>query len=143
MSGRGSGSDDEVVLTLYPISHILDGHHQAGIKNRVGIVGLHAGEEDLGGQQGAVRGLHLNVNVFGAPGIQAGDDGYQLVSSGGIGILVTAQGISAVVIISTAVGLPEIEQGMHDRLASGVEHVAAEDQLCASHAGLEQVSSLG
>ena len=87
-------------------------------------------------------GLHPHVNVAGAAGVEARDDGFQAVLAVGVGELVAAQGVALVVVASLVIGLPEVQQHAGEGLAIGLQHVSDQHQGGSRQAGFEQAGAL-
>ena len=116
---------------------------QLGREDAVAVVVRLAGEVELGGQDGAVGGLDLDVDVAGPAGVEAGHDRLQPPGAVGVAELVAAQAVALVVVLAGVVGLPEVEQGPLDRAAVGGQHGPGDDQALPAHAGLQQRGPLG
>jgi hypothetical protein len=122
---------------LQSITGLLNVQEQRLIEDAIRVVLCDLREEELRGDRSSVRRLHFDVDMFRAAGIESGHNGRQLIAAIRIGKLVTAQGVAVVVVIAVCVCLPEIEQGVRDRLAIGCVHVTGDDDLGARHALLE------
>ncbi len=84
-------TDNKIEFRLLAIGSGLDIQHKGWIEDAVGFVLGYAGKEQLSGQDGSARDLHLDVDMLGPAGIESGNNGGQLVVTGGIGELVTAE----------------------------------------------------
>jgi hypothetical protein len=91
-------------------------------KNAVGFVVLHAGEEKLGRQHRTARRLDFQVDVLGPARIFAWHTRFDCVMPVFVGKNVPTQAVAGVIVIALGVGLPEVEQGIRDRLAVGSGH---------------------
>ncbi len=81
----------------------------ARIEEHVRAVAGLSGEVQLGGQHGLAGGLHLDVDVPGAAGVEAGHDRLEGEGAGGVAELVAAEGVPGHVVVAVVVGLPEVE----------------------------------
>ena len=73
---------DEIEGRGVPVGSGLQRQDQAGVEDGVGLIGSLIGEEKLRGEQRAAGGLHFEVDVLGAAGVEPGDDGLELVAAG-------------------------------------------------------------
>src|SRR2546428_628352 len=117
-----SGGDDEVEGAGAPLFHL---HHELRPKQAITLVAWLVREIELAGEHASARRLHLDVDVSRAAGIFRRHDGLEAVAALGVGELVTAVAVAAVVVFAGLVGVPEVEQCARYRLAVAREHLAA------------------
>ncbi len=67
--------------------------------------------------------LHLGVNVGGTERIILRPDGFQTVTPVFIRVLMPAEIIPPVIVLSFAVGVPEIEPGMRNRTTASIQNM--------------------
>ena len=91
-------------------------------------------KEQLGSEDFPIRCLHFEVDMLGAPRIKSRDNSRQLEATVFVTVLMSAQGVAAVVIISVGVRLPEIQPGIGYGLTIGIVYIASDHQFGASHA---------
>src|SRR5882762_7472419 len=103
-------------------------HLQVGTVESVAAVARLVSEIELRGQDALSRGLHLDVDMPGAPGVFRRNDGLQPIAPLRVGELVAAIAKSAVVVLAVLVRVPEIEQGIGHGLASGGQDLSRHDQ---------------
>jgi hypothetical protein len=132
-SGPRSALEHEGERALAGAAAVADvGQDQLGLEDAVAVVAGLAGEVELGGEDGAVGGLDLDVDVAGAAGVDARQDRLQAPGAVGVAELVAPQAVALGVVLAGVVGLPEVEQGPLDRAAVGGQDGPGDDQALAA-----------
>src|SRR5438105_8414449 len=108
--------DDEREGAGHRAGRRAEGHEHLRAVDRVALVLRDAREEELRRVRLAVHG-DLEVDVLGAPGVEPRDHGFEAVRAVCVGELPAAEGVPGVVVVAVAVGLPEVELRVRDRLA--------------------------
>jgi hypothetical protein len=102
-----------------------------------------SGKVKLGRKNRPLGRLDPYVEMAGSPWIKTRHNSLKKVTPGVLGILVTAQPVTGVVVHSVSIGLPEVHKRAADGMTPAVSHVAPEENSCTFHAGLYQGSAFG
>src|SRR6266853_3121474 len=124
---QASDFDDEVEPSLAG-AFAGHAHLKVGAVETVAAVAGFVSEIELRGQDPLSRGLHLDVDMPGAPRVFRRNDGLQAIVPLSVGELVAAIAKAAVVVLAVLVRVPEIEQGVGHGPASGGQDLSRHDQ---------------
>src|SRR6266581_8443930 len=127
MGAQASDFDDEVEPSLVGA---LAGHAHLqvrAVETIAAVAGL-VPEVELRGENALAGRLYLDVDMPRAPEVFRRNDGLQAVAPLGVGELVAAVAKAKVVVLAVLVRVPEIEQRVRHRTASGREDLPGDDQ---------------